>query len=245
MLVEKSYECPQYYSPHWEYSFNVWFTSVCVCVFLLQTVTGTFALSVFTAVLGSLQFGYNIGVINAPQKVKTPSTDPWRERQWQKCWCEGVTFELLLSPDFYEVRFGHHDTPQCNLKQRRRCLENKPDKRNQSPARDAATSFDAEMTVRESAHFMCQMSVESGSRDEYPVLLTLLEPSSTVCTVFIESGTWFLKTWLASAVKHVAAHIAAIRCVKAWGHALVLNVRRVWSTAWLTAYCVCIMFFLS
>lgn len=39
-------------------------------MFLLQTVTGTLALSVFTAVLGSLEFGYNIGVINAPQKVK-------------------------------------------------------------------------------------------------------------------------------------------------------------------------------
>ncbi|XP_044039676.1 solute carrier family 2, facilitated glucose transporter member 4-like isoform X1 [Siniperca chuatsi] len=34
-----------------------------------ETVTGTFALSVFTAVLGSLEFGYNIGVINAPQKM--------------------------------------------------------------------------------------------------------------------------------------------------------------------------------
>uniref|UniRef100_A0A3B5AM79 Solute carrier family 2, facilitated glucose transporter member 4 n=1 Tax=Stegastes partitus TaxID=144197 RepID=A0A3B5AM79_9TELE len=33
------------------------------------TVTGTLALSVFTAVLGSLEFGYNIGVINAPQKI--------------------------------------------------------------------------------------------------------------------------------------------------------------------------------
>ncbi|XP_036403960.1 solute carrier family 2, facilitated glucose transporter member 4-like [Megalops cyprinoides] len=34
-----------------------------------ERVTGTLALSVFTAVLGSLQFGYNIGVINAPQKI--------------------------------------------------------------------------------------------------------------------------------------------------------------------------------
>ncbi|XP_035530959.1 solute carrier family 2, facilitated glucose transporter member 4-like [Morone saxatilis] len=34
-----------------------------------ETVTGTFVLSVFTAVLGSLEFGYNIGVINAPQKM--------------------------------------------------------------------------------------------------------------------------------------------------------------------------------
>uniref|UniRef100_A0A8C7WPG1 Solute carrier family 2, facilitated glucose transporter member 4 n=1 Tax=Oryzias sinensis TaxID=183150 RepID=A0A8C7WPG1_9TELE len=39
-------------------------------MFLPQTVTGTLALSVFTAVLGSLTFGYNIGVINAPQKVE-------------------------------------------------------------------------------------------------------------------------------------------------------------------------------
>uniref|UniRef100_A0AAQ4R4F6 Solute carrier family 2, facilitated glucose transporter member 4 n=1 Tax=Gasterosteus aculeatus aculeatus TaxID=481459 RepID=A0AAQ4R4F6_GASAC len=34
-----------------------------------RTLTGTFVLSVFTAVLGSLEFGYNIGVINAPQKI--------------------------------------------------------------------------------------------------------------------------------------------------------------------------------
>uniref|UniRef100_A0A8C9ZPN0 Solute carrier family 2, facilitated glucose transporter member 4 n=1 Tax=Sander lucioperca TaxID=283035 RepID=A0A8C9ZPN0_SANLU len=34
-----------------------------------HTLTGTFVLSVFTAVLGSLEFGYNIGVINAPQKI--------------------------------------------------------------------------------------------------------------------------------------------------------------------------------
>ncbi|KAE8279094.1 hypothetical protein D5F01_LYC22680 [Larimichthys crocea] len=34
-----------------------------------ETLTGTFVLSVFTAVLGSLEFGYNIGVINAPQKM--------------------------------------------------------------------------------------------------------------------------------------------------------------------------------
>ncbi|XP_061090992.1 solute carrier family 2, facilitated glucose transporter member 4-like [Conger conger] len=35
----------------------------------VERVTGTLALSVFTAVLGSLEFGYNIGVINAPQKI--------------------------------------------------------------------------------------------------------------------------------------------------------------------------------
>uniref|UniRef100_A0A674JYG9 Solute carrier family 2, facilitated glucose transporter member 4 n=2 Tax=Terrapene triunguis TaxID=2587831 RepID=A0A674JYG9_9SAUR len=32
-------------------------------------ITSTLVLSVFTAVLGSLQCGYNIGVINAPQKI--------------------------------------------------------------------------------------------------------------------------------------------------------------------------------
>ncbi|XP_063806579.1 solute carrier family 2, facilitated glucose transporter member 4-like, partial [Pseudophryne corroboree] len=32
-------------------------------------VTKTLVLSVFTAVLGSFQFGYNIGVINAPQRI--------------------------------------------------------------------------------------------------------------------------------------------------------------------------------
>uniref|UniRef100_A0A3P8T4L8 Solute carrier family 2, facilitated glucose transporter member 4 n=1 Tax=Amphiprion percula TaxID=161767 RepID=A0A3P8T4L8_AMPPE len=37
---------------------------------LWNRVTGTLALSVFTAVLGSLEFGYNIGVINAPQKER-------------------------------------------------------------------------------------------------------------------------------------------------------------------------------
>ncbi|XP_041926941.1 solute carrier family 2, facilitated glucose transporter member 4-like [Alosa sapidissima] len=34
-----------------------------------ERITGTLALSVFTAVLGSFEFGYNIGVINAPQQI--------------------------------------------------------------------------------------------------------------------------------------------------------------------------------
>lgn len=50
---------------------------VCVCVSsylndylsLLQQLTGTLALAVFTATLSSLQYGYSLGVINAPQKV--------------------------------------------------------------------------------------------------------------------------------------------------------------------------------
>ncbi|XP_057189514.1 solute carrier family 2, facilitated glucose transporter member 2 [Triplophysa rosa] len=39
------------------------------CVHVLQQLTGTLALAVFTAALGSLQIGYSLGVINAPQKV--------------------------------------------------------------------------------------------------------------------------------------------------------------------------------
>uniref|UniRef100_A0A8C7XX88 Solute carrier family 2 member 2 n=1 Tax=Oryzias sinensis TaxID=183150 RepID=A0A8C7XX88_9TELE len=34
-----------------------------------DSLTGTLALAVFTAALGSLQFGYSLGVINAPQKI--------------------------------------------------------------------------------------------------------------------------------------------------------------------------------
>ncbi|RVE57476.1 hypothetical protein OJAV_G00216650 [Oryzias javanicus] len=34
-----------------------------------KQLTGTLALAVFTAALGSLQFGYSLGVINAPQKI--------------------------------------------------------------------------------------------------------------------------------------------------------------------------------
>eukprot|EP00064_Thunnus_orientalis_P012991 superscaffoldBa00002059_g13028 len=46
-----------------------------------ETVTGTLALSVFTAVLGSLEFGYNIGVINAPQKIiEADYNETWVQR---------------------------------------------------------------------------------------------------------------------------------------------------------------------
>ncbi|XP_059371906.1 solute carrier family 2, facilitated glucose transporter member 4-like [Carassius carassius] len=46
-----------------------------------ERITGTLALSVFTAVLGSFQFGYNIGVINAPQKIiEQDYNSTWRER---------------------------------------------------------------------------------------------------------------------------------------------------------------------
>ncbi|XP_028911174.1 solute carrier family 2, facilitated glucose transporter member 4 [Ornithorhynchus anatinus] len=47
-----------------------------------QRVTGILVLAVFSAVLGSLQFGYNIGVINAPQKVIEQSyNETWLGRQ--------------------------------------------------------------------------------------------------------------------------------------------------------------------
>uniref|UniRef100_A0A8D0HTL2 Major facilitator superfamily (MFS) profile domain-containing protein n=1 Tax=Sphenodon punctatus TaxID=8508 RepID=A0A8D0HTL2_SPHPU len=45
-------------------------------------ITPTLILSVFAAVLGSLQFGYNLGVINAPQKIIEQSYNAtWMERQ--------------------------------------------------------------------------------------------------------------------------------------------------------------------
>ncbi|XP_069071619.1 solute carrier family 2, facilitated glucose transporter member 4 [Pleurodeles waltl] len=47
-----------------------------------KRVTGRLVLAVFTAVLGSLQFGYNIGVINAPQKIIEQSYNAtWMHRQ--------------------------------------------------------------------------------------------------------------------------------------------------------------------
>lgn len=49
-----------------------------VCfLYVLQQVTLHLLLAVGTAVIGSLQFGYNTGVINAPQKV---SVQPWHYR---------------------------------------------------------------------------------------------------------------------------------------------------------------------
>ncbi|XP_062904914.1 solute carrier family 2, facilitated glucose transporter member 4-like [Mobula hypostoma] len=47
-----------------------------------ERVTGSLVLAVGTAVLGSLQFGYNIGVINAPQKIIEQSYNKtWMGRQ--------------------------------------------------------------------------------------------------------------------------------------------------------------------
>ncbi|XP_051900793.1 solute carrier family 2, facilitated glucose transporter member 4-like [Pristis pectinata] len=47
-----------------------------------ERITGSLILAVFTAVLGSLQFGYNLGVINAPQKIIERSyNETWMRRQ--------------------------------------------------------------------------------------------------------------------------------------------------------------------
>uniref|UniRef100_A0A8C4IIU7 Solute carrier family 2 member 2 n=1 Tax=Dicentrarchus labrax TaxID=13489 RepID=A0A8C4IIU7_DICLA len=42
----------------------------------MTQLTGTLAVAVFTAVLGSLQYGYSLGVINAPQKVGSTLIQP-------------------------------------------------------------------------------------------------------------------------------------------------------------------------
>lgn len=57
--------------------------------------TGTLVLAVFSAVLGSLQFGYNIGVINAPQKVSDPRLSGWEYIRW---WEEKGLYKSLLCP---------------------------------------------------------------------------------------------------------------------------------------------------
>lgn len=52
---------------------------VTVC-FSLQKLTGRLLLAVGGAVLGSLQFGYNTGVINAPQKVSAVPSLAYRHQ---------------------------------------------------------------------------------------------------------------------------------------------------------------------
>ncbi|XP_062994717.1 solute carrier family 2, facilitated glucose transporter member 4 [Elgaria multicarinata webbii] len=59
-------------------------------------ITPTLVLAVFTAVLGSLQFGYNIGVINAPQKIIEENYNiTWKNRTGE--FIDSDTLERLWS----------------------------------------------------------------------------------------------------------------------------------------------------
>lgn len=51
---------------------------------VLQQITFPLMLSVGAAVIGSLQFGYNTGVINAPQKVSRTSANMSNKIQLQE-----------------------------------------------------------------------------------------------------------------------------------------------------------------
>lgn len=52
---------------------------------VLQRITFPLMMSVGAAVIGSLQFGYNTGVINAPQKVSYPSANMSFKQYLQEC----------------------------------------------------------------------------------------------------------------------------------------------------------------
>lgn len=75
-----------------------------------QRVTGTLVLAVFSAVLGSLQFGYNIGVINAPQKVRglwlAECVLSKQGRRGQKRGMSLQPVTLLLSPQVIEQSYN-------------------------------------------------------------------------------------------------------------------------------------------
>jgi hypothetical protein len=52
-------------------------------------ITGTLVFTVFTAVLSSFQFGYDIGVINAPQEASEKCTSSFGGKFYQFLLCEG------------------------------------------------------------------------------------------------------------------------------------------------------------
>ncbi|TNM95763.1 hypothetical protein fugu_016846 [Takifugu bimaculatus] len=68
-----------------------------------KQITGTLVMAVFTAVLGSLQFGYSLGVINAPQKViekhYARSLGVWSERMPGNSSDTGDSPDLGMHPD--------------------------------------------------------------------------------------------------------------------------------------------------
>ncbi|KAK9972118.1 hypothetical protein ABG768_025446 [Culter alburnus] len=69
-----------------------------------ERITGTLALSVFTAVLGSLQFGYNIGVINAPQKIiEQDYNSTWTERYSEPIPLQTLTSLWSLSVAIFSI----------------------------------------------------------------------------------------------------------------------------------------------
>ena len=66
---------------------------------VLQQVTLPLLLAVGTAVIGSLQFGYNTGVINAPQQVSVCTTSASQDQKALVFWgVEGMQGEAIFTP---------------------------------------------------------------------------------------------------------------------------------------------------
>uniref|UniRef100_A0A8P4KJN1 Solute carrier family 2, facilitated glucose transporter member 4 n=1 Tax=Dicentrarchus labrax TaxID=13489 RepID=A0A8P4KJN1_DICLA len=93
---------------------------------LPKTVTGTFVLSVFTAVLGSLEFGYNIGVINAPQKmIEQDYNATWLQRYGEPIPSGTLTSLWSLSVAIFSIggmlSMGFR-VRMCNIFSRRKAM---------------------------------------------------------------------------------------------------------------------------
>uniref|UniRef100_A0A8P4GI20 Solute carrier family 2, facilitated glucose transporter member 4 n=1 Tax=Dicentrarchus labrax TaxID=13489 RepID=A0A8P4GI20_DICLA len=91
-----------------------------------STVTGTFVLSVFTAVLGSLEFGYNIGVINAPQKmIEQDYNATWLQRYGEPIPSGTLTSLWSLSVAIFSIggmlSMGFR-VRMCNIFSRRKAM---------------------------------------------------------------------------------------------------------------------------
>uniref|UniRef100_A0A8P4FYW3 Solute carrier family 2, facilitated glucose transporter member 4 n=1 Tax=Dicentrarchus labrax TaxID=13489 RepID=A0A8P4FYW3_DICLA len=88
--------------------------------------TGTFVLSVFTAVLGSLEFGYNIGVINAPQKmIEQDYNATWLQRYGEPIPSGTLTSLWSLSVAIFSIggmlSMGFR-VRMCNIFSRRKAM---------------------------------------------------------------------------------------------------------------------------
>lgn len=78
--------------------------------FSLQKLTGRLMLAVGGAVLGSLQFGYNTGVINAPQKVSAVPSVAYQH--WLALLCTAhPTSHVLALPLGYQSFISVHLLP--------------------------------------------------------------------------------------------------------------------------------------